>query len=115
MPEQTQDAERESEQALLQAAEKAFAAGDYRTLEAKLEALRAVQSESVVTRVQALRRAVSVDPVHLALLLACLLALVVIAIREGTHASDSEHGAASACEAVVGTSTRGAPDPYERT
>ena len=115
MPEQAQNAERDSDQARLQAAEQAFAAGNYQALQRELQTLAAVQSEIVVTRVQALRRAIGVDPVHLALLLACLLALFVIAGRESTHESGNEHGAASPRGSGLGNRTERAADQDEST
>jgi hypothetical protein len=115
MPEQAPNDEPESEQALLQAAEQAFAAGNFRTLRPKLQVLHGVKSESVLTRVQALRRAISIDPVHIVLLLACLLALFVIAIREGTHDSSTEHGTTPPRGSIFGTSTQRAADQSERT
>ena len=95
MPAKASNAEQDSEQVRLQAAERAYAMGDYRALQRELQAVQSVKTESGVNRVQALRRAISVDPGHLALLLACLLALVVIAALQQPHESDLEQGTQS--------------------
>jgi hypothetical protein len=61
-------------------AERAFAAGDYRALRQLLPSL---QTEPTRERAERWARSIAVDPVQLAVLAACALALAAIAIRYG--------------------------------
>jgi hypothetical protein len=68
-----------AEEALtLQRAERAFAAGDHRDLQAVLPALRSARDPAVRARAEQLTRAVSADPALVAVLLGCMLALFAI-------------------------------------
>lgn len=62
----------------LRRAERAFAVGDHRDLQALLPALRNAHDPAVRSRAEQLTRAVSADPALVAVLVGCMLALFAI-------------------------------------